>query len=113
MLWPEYVKEKDGYLVVFDVEEGDRYKVGSITFSGDLLDNKDLSEYTSLDDVEYFSLEKMNTDIESLTIAYGDEAYAFANINPIFNQDDEQLKISIKYNVEKGEKYKVNKTRRN
>ena len=105
----EYVKEKDGYLVVFDVEEGDRYKVGSITFSGDLLDNKDLSEYTSLDDVEYFSLEKMNTDIESLTIAYGDEAYAFANINPIFNQDDEQLKISIKYNVEKGEKYKVNK----
>ena len=51
----------------------------------------------------------MNTDIESLTIAYGDEAYAFANINPIFNQDDEQLKISIKYNVEKGEKYKVNK----
>ena len=105
----EYVKEKDGYLVVFDVEEGDRYKVGSITFSGDLLDNKDLSQYTSLDDVEYFSLEKMNTDIESLTIAYGDEAYAFANINPIFNQDDEQLKISIKYNVEKGEKYKVNK----
>ena len=105
----EYVKDKDGYLVVFDVEEGDRYKVGSITFSGDLLDNKDLSEYTSLDDIEYFSLEKMNADIESLTIAYGDEAYAFANINPIFNQDDQQLKISIKYNIEKGEKYKVNK----
>ena len=41
----------------------------------------------------------MNADIESLTIAYGDEAYAFANINPIFNQDDQQRKISIKYNI--------------
>jgi len=104
-----YIEDKDGYLVVFDVEEGKRFKVGSVTFSGDLLDDIDLYKFTSLDDAEYFSLEKMNIDIENLTIAYGDESYAFANINPIFNQDDETLKISIKYNIEKGEKYKVNK----
>ena len=105
----EYVEQKDGYLVVFDVEEGQRYKVGSITFSGDLFEDLDLADYTILDDEEYFSLEKMNEDIENLTIVYGDKSYAFANIDPIFNQDDDLLSVSIKYNIEKGEKYKVNK----
>ena len=46
---------------------------------------------------------------EISTCAISGAVGTFANINPIFNQDDEQLKISIKYNVEKGEKYKVNK----
>ena len=105
----DYIESKDGYLVVFDVEEGDRYKVGTITFAGDLLDDKDLSDYTTLDESIYFNLSKMQQDIENLTIVYGDESYAFANIDPIFNQDDDLKQISIKYNMEKGEKYKVNK----
>ena len=105
----DYIESKDGYLVVFEVEEGDRYKVGTITFTGDLLDDKDLSDYITLDESIYFNLSKMEQDIENLTIVYGDESYAFANIDPIFNQDDDLKQVSIKYNMEKGEKYKVNK----
>ena len=105
----EYIREKDGYKVIFRVNQGARYKSGMISLKGDLIkDEKDLFNSISLDDSEYFSTRLLNNDIKSLNKVYGDEAYAFANINPNIKKDDEQKIIHVEYEIEKGDKFKIN-----
>ena len=82
---PEVVYDPDGIRVIFRVREGDRYKLGEVGFSGDLIDTREkLLAQTKLDDLaedgEYFNLETMQEDIKKLTDFYGDYGYAFADI---------------------------------
>lgn len=69
---PEVVYDPDGIRVIFRVREGDRYKLGEVGFSGDLIDTREkLLAQTKLDDLaedgEYFNLETMQEDIKKLT----------------------------------------------
>lgn len=82
---PEVMYDPDGIRVVFRVREGERYKLGEVGFSGDLIDTREkLLAQTRLDDLaasgEYFHLETMQGDIKKLTDFYGDYGYAFADI---------------------------------
>ena len=105
----EYIPEKDGYKVVFKVNQGARYKRGVVSLSGDLIkEEKDIFDSISLDDSEYFSAKLLNNDIKSLNRFYGNEAYAFANINPNIKKDEEQKIIHVEYDIEKGDKFKIN-----
>ena len=105
----EYIKEKDGYRVIFQVRQGDRYKAGKVSFQGDLIEEEELLyKKISLDNSEFFSTKILNQDIESLNKVYGDKSYAFANINPNIKRDDEQKIVHVEYEIEKGEKYKIN-----
>ncbi|MEE2702275.1 MAG: outer membrane protein assembly factor BamA, partial [Thermodesulfobacteriota bacterium] len=105
----EYIEDKDGYRALFKVDQGHRYKRGVISLKGDLIkDEKDLLDHISLDDSEYFSTRLLNEDIESLNTLYGDESYAFANIDPNIKKDEEQRIIHVEYGIEKGNKFKIN-----
>ena len=105
----EYIEEKDGYKALFKVDQGYRYKRGVISLKGDLIkDEKDIFDHLSLDDSEYFSARLLNKDIESLNTLYGDESYAFANIDPNIKKDQEQKIIHVEYVIEKGDKFKIN-----
>ena len=102
----EYIEDKDGYRALFKVDQGHRYKRGVISLKGDLIkDEKDLLDHISLDDSEYFSTRLLNEDIESLNTLYGDESYAFANIDPNIKKDEEQRIIHVEYGIEKGNKF--------
>ena len=99
----EYIKEKDGYRVIFQVRQGDRYKAGKVSFQGDLIEEEEvLYKKISLDNSEFFSTKILNQDIESLNKVYGDKSYAFANINPNIKRDDEQKIVHVEYEIEKG-----------
>lgn len=104
-----YNKFKDGYKVVFNVDQGVRYKTKSISFNGDLIkDESQLKDSLVLKENEFFSTSNLTKDIENLNTIYGDESYAFANISPSVVKDKSSDKVIIDFNIEKGEKYKVN-----
>ncbi|HEX3035541.1 MAG TPA: outer membrane protein assembly factor BamA [Thermodesulfobacteriota bacterium] len=101
----EYSEEKDGFIVTFRIEEGDQYKVGDIQFAGDLIETEEeLKKLVELENGDVFSRGVLTNDITRLTTFYGDEGYAFANIEPQFQVDKEGLTADIRFNIEKGEK---------
>tara|TARA_B100000029_G_scaffold171554_1_gene167870 strand:- start:1488 stop:3785 length:2298 start_codon:yes stop_codon:yes gene_type:complete len=105
----EYIEEKDGYKVIFKARQGDRYKAGKISLQGDLIEEEEvLLKKIKLDDSEYFSTKILNEDIEALNKVYGNKSYAFVNVNPNIKRDNEQRLVHVEYEIEKGEKYKIN-----
>ncbi|MBI3544353.1 MAG: outer membrane protein assembly factor BamA [Deltaproteobacteria bacterium] len=96
-------EDKKWLFVSIYVDEGQRYNVGEIDFSGDLLyDKKELGEATQMTTGQIFSIQKRNDDIQRLTEKYQDLGYAFVNVNPKMNIHDDSRTVDIRYDFEKG-----------
>ncbi|MGH7901240.1 MAG: outer membrane protein assembly factor BamA, partial [Thermodesulfobacteriota bacterium] len=99
----QYSEEKKGYIVTFRIEEGKQYKLGNITFAGDLIvPEKEMLSLLKLKVGEIFRGGQLADDIEKLTTFYGDKGYAFANIDPGVKQDKENLTVDLNFLIEKG-----------
>ncbi len=119
--------DEDGITVTFPISEGPRYKLGNVTFAGDLIEPEPtLLNLTKLDEMaqdgEYFKLQTMQEDSRKVTDFYADYGYAFADVNPRpQKRDDGGPVVDVIYTVNKGNKVYVrrvlvegnNKTRDN
>jgi len=99
------------YLTV-PIEEGEKYQIGDINFSGDVA-LKDEKGATVVDEAilrsrlriktgETFSRTKLFEDIQTLTDAYKDRGYAYANVTPNSNIDPKTRKVALTLEVERG-----------
>ncbi|MYL84492.1 outer membrane protein assembly factor BamA [Desulfovibrio aerotolerans] len=109
---PEVIYGDDGITVIFRVEEGDRYKVGTVTFSGDLLyDQPKLMERIKLDELassgEYFNRSVVRDDLNALAELYADDGYAFAEADVDMQKHTDTKSIDIAYQIVKGRKVYV------
>lgn len=109
---PEVIYGDDGITVVFRVEEGDRYKVGSVAFGGDLLyDEPKLLERIKLDELsakgDYFNRSVVRDDLNALAELYADDGYAFAEADVDMKKNAETKVIDIVYMINKGRKVYV------
>ena len=99
------------YISVF-VEEGNPYKISSYDFSGDLLFSKEeLKKEIKLLEDQTFSVSARNADIQRLTEKYQDLGYAFVNVTPKMEFNDEAKTASIEYGFEKGNLVHFNEIR--
>ncbi len=107
---PKVRYEEDGIVVTFQVKEGQRYKVGDIHFSGDLIDTDEvLRRSVKMDDIAaedgYFSLQAMQDDNQTLTAFYAEYGYAFAEVNPVpEKRPDGEAVVDIIYYIDKKQK---------
>jgi len=106
---PDVDYQEDGIYLTFHVEEGHRYKMGEVSFQGDLLVSEDeLKKLTILDDLgaegEYFSRSAMREDTQSLADFYTDYGYAFAEADVNMQVDEDERKVNVIYNLSKGDK---------
>ena len=90
------------YISVF-VEEGEQYSIGTYDFSGDLLFSKEeLKKDVKLLEGQVFTVSGRNADIQRLTEKYQDLGYAFTNVVPKMDINDETKLVNIDYSFEKG-----------
>ena len=102
--------DKKGIYITFRVEEGDRYNIGSIDFSGDLLfEDEELRKDLSIKSGELFSYEKLQRDIRSLTAMYGDLGYAYANPIPRTRINETDRIVDVTFDIDKGNKVYIGK----
>jgi len=109
---PDVVYGDDGITVIFRVEEGDRYKVGTVTFAGDLLyDQPKLMDRIKLDELaavgEYFNRSVVRDDLNSLAELYADDGYAFAEADVDMQKHVDTKTIDVGYHITKGRKVYV------
>ena len=90
--------------VSIGITEGEQYRIGTIGFSGELLDPEAyLRAKLKSEPGTVFNRSILRTDIGVLTDVYGDKGYAFATINPQTRLDNEKKTVDMTFDVDKGE----------
>lgn len=101
-------KDKRYIFVTFQVYEGSQYRIGKVTLEGDILTtHEELASLLKTKKGDIYSQRTLEGDIMALTDRYGDEGYAFANINPQTLPDDETLTADINISITKGKKIRI------
>jgi outer membrane protein insertion porin family len=97
--------DKRSIYITIRVEEGEKYSVGSVDFAGDMLFSRtELEEAVQIDTSEVFAYDILQADISALTAKYGDLGYAYANVIPRTLFNDQERKVDLKFEFDKGEK---------
>jgi outer membrane protein insertion porin family len=95
--------------ITMTIEEGDRYKLGSITFKN----NKAISNIKALrglfpiKDGEIFSREKIAKGLENLRKAYGEYGYINFTSIPDTSFDEDKKLVNLTIDVDEGKQYTV------
>ncbi|MBM3381247.1 MAG: outer membrane protein assembly factor BamA [Betaproteobacteria bacterium] len=99
--------------VSFNIDEGERFRVGSVTITGDLLLNEkgekiyseaDLLEKLNMKTGKWFRISQFQNDMRMITDLYGDHGFAFVDVLPKTRADSKEKKIDIEFAITKGEK---------
>ena len=100
---PDVEFEKDGIVITIKVEEGPQFKVGKVSFGGDLIiPEEQLLGKVKITEEKFYNREVLRGDVLRLTDIYSDEGYAYAEINPRIDQDQENQVVDIIIEINKG-----------
>jgi outer membrane protein insertion porin family len=97
--------------IIIPVEEGDRYRLGGITFSGNKAypNTKALRAQFALKDGEWFNSTLFSKGLEALRKAYGGGGYINMVGNPIPHVDEANKTISFNIEVDEGKQYFISR----
>lgn len=101
-------RDKKSIYIMFPVHEGPQYTVGDVDVSGQIVTTREeiLSKLT-LNKGDIYSRMNQDKDVQAITRMYGDQSYAFANVYPQIQTDDESKVANITFIVDKGRKIRV------
>ena len=101
-----FTPDRRSVVIGFHVVEGDRYKIGKITFSGDLElipDPLKLAAELKTRSNRWWNILKIQEDIQTVQDLYGNHGYAYANVSPNWvASPDQPNTLDIDFRVEKG-----------
>lgn len=108
---PVIEKKDDGLYIGIEVTEGDKYTIGKVTASGDLVDGQaeKTLEGTSLEKGEVFSATKLREDAFTISEKFTDQGFAFANVVPETKIVRELQQVDIDFNTNKGNPVTINR----
>lgn len=96
--------DRDSLMVTIAVTEGEQYRIGSISMTGDILyPEKEIRDKLRSETGDIFSRAKMREDITTITDMTADKGYAFSNVNPQTKLDDQKKILDITFDVDKGD----------
>ena len=88
--------------ITFKIEEGERFKVGTIDMEGDLiLPKASLMPGLKIAMEPFFNRETVRTDIVGLTDLYANAGYAYADISPLTRENPATHLVDITYTIAK------------
>lgn len=89
--------------ILFEIEEGEQYRIGDIDIQGDLLKEKEqLLELVKLQTGDVFSRARLREDVFRLNDLYADSGYAYVNVSPLTRLDNQERLVHLMFDVEQG-----------
>jgi outer membrane protein insertion porin family len=92
----------DGFVVTFPINEGQRFRVGEVTITGDLLEDdkpKEMMKLLELKDEKWFNREMLQEDVNRLKNYYADKGYAHNEVEAVFGEPDEKNFLPVALSV--------------
>ena len=95
--------KEDWIDITFKIEEGPRYRVGTVDIQGDLIFPRELLlKKINLGEQEYYNRTILRNDLLALGDLYSDEGFAHVDVAPRIKEDSERLVVDIVYDIRKG-----------
>lgn len=93
----ELSRNKEDFYVTFTVNEGKRYKVGSVKLNSHLksFDANRLKEDILIEKGDWYSADDIQKSVQQMTNSLGDMQYAFVNVRPHTKRIPEKREIHV------------------
>jgi len=100
----QYVPDKKGIVVTFRIEEGERYRVGTVEIKSNLgnIDAAVLQRHLRTQPLDIYSADAAEKTVDDLSIAMAKAGEPFANVRPRGDRVPGQHIINLTYNIEPG-----------
>ncbi len=97
--------------ILMPVEEGDRYRLGTITFTGNkaIANTKALRAQFAVKDGDWFNATLMAKGLENLKKAYGAAGYINFGAIPKPSFDDQKKTVSLDIDIDEGKQFSVSR----
>lgn len=107
---PVITQEEEWLYVTFVVEEGPRFKVGTVDIVGDLISDKQvLLDMLSIRNEEFLSRKTLRDDITTITDHYAENGYAFAEVRPDIAKSEGGGRVDVKFTIYRGDLVYINR----
>lgn len=105
----ELLPDREGFIVTFTVEEGERQKFGIIDITTTLknLDPETLRDQLITEEGEWYNAKEVEKSVDNLTEIVGNLGYAFVDIRPRAERNPEERLIHITFEINEGPKVYV------
>lgn len=102
---PRVERRDDGLVLTFPIQEGSKFRIGSVSFAGELIKPEpELREKLQTKPGEVFRASAVRKDIDTLSTVYADEGYAFAAVTPNTRIDPEAKTIDLTFELQKNQR---------
>jgi len=100
----EYDPSVKGFIVTFKIEEGQKYRVGSISFHSTIpsFDANNLRPLSRVSVGSVYNVEAVEKSVEDMTVDTSRRGYAFAQVKPRGDRDFQNHTVSISFDVTEG-----------
>jgi len=100
--------DKESFYLTFSLFEGPKYTIDQTDLQGDLVPSREaLLKAITFEKGDTYSVTELRKAIEAMELVVGDEGYAFVSVTPLFQRDVEGRKLSITFDIEKGQEVYV------
>ncbi len=107
---PVVRQEEEWIYLTFNVEEGPRFKIGTIDVSGDLITDKStLIDLLSIRSEHYMNRAAIREDVLAITDYYAVQGYAFAEARPEMQKSPSGKRLDLNFKIDKGELVYINR----
>lgn len=104
----ELTEDKKWFIITYNVVEGEPFTVAEVGFRGyTVFEEAELREKLKIKDGEIFQRAKIRDEVTRLTDMYGSRGYAFADVVPNVNPNNEERTASIILSIKEGEMMRI------
>jgi len=107
----ELSENKQSIDINIQIIEGEEYKIGTIQFTGDLLNQSisDLKALLTISEGNVFKRKKVIESVQAITDVFADQGYAFATVNPVSSEDSKKHTIDLNIKISLNKKVYINR----
>ncbi len=100
----ELTPDRDGFVITFTVEEGERYRFGKVDVAIKLknLSREAVLPLLTVQSGDWYDADAVEHSISALTDALGNRGYAFVEVKPAITRHRKAHTIDIVFNVQEG-----------
>lgn len=105
-----FTPDREYYSVVFDVNEGPKYKIGKVEIDNpfDDVPNDELYDVLKVSGGDTYNVDKVEETISALRGAVAEHGYAFINVEPVPTKNDDARAIDLNFKIQKTNRIYLN-----
>nr|WP_142847130.1 outer membrane protein assembly factor BamA [Telmatospirillum sp. J64-1] len=107
----ELTPDREAFFITFTIEEGERYRVGDVQVDAQLrdLDSATLEPLVLTQTGDWYNADRVENTIQALTDAAASRGYAFAEVRPRLERQQDERVINLVYEILEGPRVYVDR----